>query len=182
VDRSYFLDAHFEGAPFLKDYDVVYTTVQHKLVEEVRKNHPGVRMVDADEGGAERAKRRGLEHPSLIKIRTNDSDKNRIIVPPEVRRYIMGREVGILEDMSGSGGTLMDSIDALYDHGAQDVFCAYTHSQLPGGYMRVKEHLSKKFPEKEPYDRIYTTNSIGTQDRFVVNVTDTIVETLKKAA
>ncbi len=179
----YFLDSHFEGADFLKKYKrVINSTVQDKLIEEVKKYHPDMIFLGADQGAAQRAQSRGVEMPSLIKTRTNDSSKNKIFIPDNVKKMIKGGKVCSLDDMSGTGGTQIDCINALFACDVKGVWTAFTHVGLPQSYSRARSRLEELYSgdRREPFGRVYVSNSISNRQTSAVDVTDTVVETLKK--
>jgi phosphoribosylpyrophosphate synthetase len=179
----YFLDAHFEGADWLKKYKrVINSTVQDKLIEEVKKYHPDVIFLGADQGQAERALLRGIEMPSLIKTRTGDSNKNKVFVPDHVKKMIKGKKVCPLDDLGGTGGTQIDCINALYACGVEGIWTAFTHVALPQSYPRARSRLQDLYPSdrREPFGRVYVSNSVSNQQTSAVDVTDTLVKTLKE--
>ncbi len=57
------------------------------------------------------------------------------------------RQVFIIDPMLATGGTLIDSIDYVFDRGAEDVTCVCLLG-APEGVENVKAHLAKKWPGK----------------------------------
>ena len=57
------------------------------------------------------------------------------------------RQVFIVDPMLATGGTLMDSIDYVFERGAKDATCVCLLG-APEGVENVKAHLAKKWPSK----------------------------------
>lgn len=57
------------------------------------------------------------------------------------------RQVFIVDPMLATGGTLNDSIDFVFERGAKDVTCVCLIG-APEGVDNVKQHLAKKWPNK----------------------------------
>ncbi|MFM2019686.1 MAG: uracil phosphoribosyltransferase [Actinomycetota bacterium] len=57
------------------------------------------------------------------------------------------RQVFIIDPMLATGGTLIDSIDYVFERGAEDVTCVCLLG-APEGVESVRTHLVRKWPEK----------------------------------
>ena len=60
------------------------------------------------------------------------------------------RQVFIIDPMLATGGTLNDSIDYIFDRGAESVTCVCLLG-APEGVENVRKHLDAKWPGKEVY-------------------------------
>lgn len=58
------------------------------------------------------------------------------------------RQVYIVDPMLATGGTLMDSIDYVFERGALDVTCICLLG-APEGVANLENHLSQKWPDKK---------------------------------
>ncbi|NBU23867.1 MAG: uracil phosphoribosyltransferase [Actinobacteria bacterium] len=60
------------------------------------------------------------------------------------------RQVFIVDPMLATGGTLIDSIDYVFDRGAKDVTCVCLLG-APEGVENVQNHLAKRWPSKNAH-------------------------------
>lgn len=61
---------------------------------------------------------------------------------------LSNRQVFIIDPMLATGGTLNDSIDYVFERGAQDVTCICLLG-APEGVANVEEHLANTWPDRE---------------------------------
>lgn len=59
-----------------------------------------------------------------------------------------GRQVFIVDPMLATGGTLIDSIDYVFNRGAKDVTCVCLLG-APEGLENLKTHLAAKWPDRD---------------------------------
>ncbi len=171
AERFFALDVHYEGEEWAKEYDIVYTSVLDLLKEEAAKDgYNDLIWVGPDSGMSRRANKRGIDILGMKKTRINNRETN-IECPLYVREAVKGKRVGVLDDLLGTGGTLDKAGKALKECGAEELIAAIPHLRLLEGYKRIQDTFSE----------VYTSNSID-NPRSRVNVTDHVVETLRKHA
>jgi ribose-phosphate pyrophosphokinase len=114
-------------------------------------------IVSPDAGGVERArayaKRLGASLAIIDKRRfaTNETEVMNIIGEVE------GRNVCIVDDIIDTAGTLIHSVQALFEQGAKSISAACTHAVLSG--PAIKRINSSQL------EQVITTNSIPTQEK-----------------
>ena len=137
INRALTLDLH---APQIQGYfnvpvDHLYATPVF-LEHFARKALGDLTIVSPDAGGVERARFFGkkLEAPLAI------VDKRRVDVNVAEIMHIIGEVSGrtaiIIDDIVDTAGTLVNTVDALYEQGAKDVYAACTHAVLSGPAVR----------------------------------------------
>lgn len=62
--------------------------------------------------------------------------------------YLQGRQVFVIDPMLATGGTLNDSIDYIFERGAESVTCVCLLG-APEGVANVEKHLAQRWPGKE---------------------------------
>ena len=64
---------------------------------------------------------------------------------------VKGKNVGVVDDLVETGGTMCRAYDFCKDNGAKKVLALITHGVLPEGISRIKEK----------YDDLFLTNTIN---------------------
>ncbi len=114
-------------------------------------------IVSPDAGGVERArayaKRLGASLAIIDKRRFAKNQTEVMNIIGEVE----GRNVFIVDDIIDTAGTLIHSVQALFEKGAKSISAACTHAVLSGpAISRINS---------SQLDRVITTNSIPTQEK-----------------
>ncbi len=118
---------------------------------------PDLTIVSPDAGGVERArayaKRLGASLAIIDKRRfaANQTEVMNII------GEVDGRNVFIVDDIIDTGGTLIHSVQALFDQGAKSISAACTHAVLSGPAV---ERINTS-----QLSQVITTNSIPTEEK-----------------
>ena len=118
---------------------------------------PDLTIVSPDAGGVERArayaKRLGASLAIIDKRRfaANQTEVMNII------GEVDGRNVFIVDDIIDTGGTLIHSVQALFDQGAKSISAACTHAVLSGPAV---ERINNS-----QLSQVVTTNSIPTDEK-----------------
>jgi ribose-phosphate pyrophosphokinase len=114
-------------------------------------------IVSPDAGGVERArayaKRLGASLAIIDKRRVAKNQTEVMNIIGEVE----GRNVFIVDDIIDTAGTLIHSVQALFDQGARSISAACTHAVLSGPAIQ-RINTSR-------LDQVIITNSIPTQDK-----------------
>ena len=157
INRALTLDLH---APQIQGYfnvpvDHLYATPVF-LEHFARKAMGYLTIVSPDAGGVERARffAKTLDAPLAI------VDKRRVDINVAEIMHIIGDVSGrtaiIIDDIVDTAGTLVNTVDALYEQGAKDVYAACTHAVLSG--PAVQRICDSKLRE------LVVTNSIPLSD------------------
>ena len=133
ADRLMTMDLHAAQIQGFFDIPVDHLFAAPVLVDFFRKTElPNLTVVSPDAGGVERArafaKRLGGELAIIDKRRTEANVAEVMNVVGDVR----GRTALIVDDMVDTAGTLVNSVMALYDAGAERVYACCTHAPLSG--------------------------------------------------
>ena len=119
--------------------------------------HDNLTIVSPDAGGVERArayaKRLGASLAIIDKRRFAKNQTEVMNIIGEVE----DRHVLIVDDIIDTAGTLIHSVDALFDHGAKSISAACTHAVLSGPAIQ-RINASK-------LDQVICTNSIPMQEK-----------------
>ncbi len=117
------------------------------LLDHIRKNYNlnEVVVVSPDAGGVERArayaKRLGSALAIIDKRRLRPNEAQAMHLIGEVE----GKDAIIVDDMIDTAGTLIQSVQALLDHGARSVSAACTHGVFSGAaYERITASVIKE--------------------------------------
>lgn len=133
ANRALTLDLH---APQIQGYfnvpvDHLYATPV--LLEYfVRKSLPDLIVVAPDAGGVERARffAKKVDSPlAIVDKRRVDIDVSEVV---HIIGDVQGRTALMIDDIVDTAGTLVKTVDALYEHGAREVYAACTHPVLSG--------------------------------------------------
>jgi ribose-phosphate pyrophosphokinase len=156
-DRLLTMDLHAAQIQGFFDIPVDHLFAAPVLVEYFDGAHlSNLTVVSPDAGGVERArafsKRLGGELAIIDKRRTGANEAQVMNVIGDVR----GRNVLIVDDIVDTAGTLVNSVEALRDAGAVDVYACSTHGVLSGPAI---ERL-----EKSSLNELVVTNTIPLHD------------------
>jgi ribose-phosphate pyrophosphokinase len=156
ADRIMTMDLHAAQIQGFFDIPVDHLFAAPVLVDFFRKTElPNLTVVSPDAGGVERArafaKRLGGELAIIDKRRTEANVAEVMNVIGDVQ----GRTALIVDDMVDTAGTLVNSVTALYDAGAERVYACCTHAPLSGPAME-RIHASR-------LEELVTTNTIPLQ-------------------
>lgn len=127
----------------------------------LNKNIPDLAVVSTDLGFAKQARNWGekLHAPvALVEKRRVDNAER-----PEVLSIIgsvEGRNVLLVDDEVNTGGSIMNAVRIIRDHGAKDIYLAFTHGFLTEKTIERLQSIDLK--------EIITTNTICQQPRFML--------------
>ncbi len=156
ADRLMTMDLHAAQIQGFFDIPVDHLFAAPVLVDFFRKTElPNLTVVSPDAGGVERArafaKRLNGELAIIDKRRTEANVAEVMNVIGDVR----GRTALIVDDIVDTAGTLVNSVAALYEAGAEKVYACCTHAPLSGPAMdRIQESR---------LEELVTTNTIPLQ-------------------
>ena len=156
ADRLMTMDLHAAQIQGFFDIPVDHLFAAPVLVDFFRKTElSNLTVVSPDAGGVERArafaKRLNGELAIIDKRRTEANVAEVMNVIGDVR----GRTALIVDDIVDTAGTLVNSVKALYEAGAEKVYACCTHAPLSGPAMdRIQESR---------LEELVTTNTIPLQ-------------------
>lgn len=162
VKKIYAIDAHFYKKSWTKNYPLVNVSVLKELMKKVSRDFPGIIFISPDAGAAKRNGIKGME-----KKRVN-SFKTEIIRKKGLAKIIKGKNVGVVDDLLETGGTLDKFYTECKKLGAKKIVALVTHGVLKEGIRRIRKK----------YFKLFITNSIN-QPNCNFDVTETIVKHLK---
>lgn len=84
----------------------------------------------------------------FLGIKRNEETLEPFTYAERLPEDLTGRQVFIIDPMLATGGTLMDSIDYVFERGAEDVTCICLLG-APEGVSAVEEHVKAKWPGRE---------------------------------
>ncbi len=152
------------------------------IIDHIRKNYDLKQLVvvSPDAGGVERARAyaKRLDEASLAiidkrRLRPNEAQAMHLIGEVE------GKDAIIVDDMIDTAGTLIQSAQALIDHGARRVSAACTHGVFSGAaFERIRDSVIKE---------VICTNSIPLSPAFAklekitrLSVAPILAETIRR--
>ncbi len=158
ADRILTMDLHASQIQGFFDVPVDHLFAAPVMLDAIRKlDIPRLTLVSPDAGGVERtraiAKRLDVELAILDKRRFAANQAEVLHVIGEVE----GRNVLILDDIIDTAGTLVNSVVALKEQGAERVLAAGVHAVLSGPALdRIEE---------SPLEQVLVTNTTPVEEK-----------------
>ncbi len=158
ADRILTMDLHASQIQGFFDVPVDHLFAAPVMLDAIRKLEvPNLTLISPDAGGVERAraiaKRLNVELAIL--------DKRRFAANPAEVLHVIGdvegRNVLILDDIIDTAGTLVNSVVALKEKGAERVLAAGVHAVLSGPAL---ERI-----EASPLEQVLVTNTVPVDDK-----------------
>lgn len=153
VKKIYIIDPHFGKMGWVKKYPITSISATPLLIEEVKKDfNQDILFLSPDKGGKRRTGISGMEKKRIDSFRIESFSP---------KMDVKGKTVGIVDDILGTGGTLLKSCEVVKKSGSNKTIALITHGLLDSGIKRVKGSFSK----------IYLANTINRKEANV-DVTD----------
>ena len=159
ADRILTMDLHAGQIQGFFDVPVDHLFAAPVLLEAIRKlGIPDLMIVSPDAGGVERARaiakrlKAGLAIVDKRRVGPNEALVMNVIGEVE------GKSVLILDDIIDTAGTLVNTIHALKDHGAERVFAVGVHGILSGPAL---ERI-----EASPVEKVLITDTTPLEDKL----------------
>jgi ribose-phosphate pyrophosphokinase len=158
VRKIYAIDPHFAKRQWVKKYPIINLSAVPLLIEKAKRDFgKDIIFLSPDKGGKRRTGIKGLEKERIGKfIKLSGFSKN-----------LKGRVVVAVDDIIGSGKTLLKFYKLAKKSGAEKVIALITHGVIPKGVKKVKKNFNK----------LYLTNSIA-QKEANVDIVDLILENI----
>src|SRR5512147_216578 len=133
ADRAVVVDLHAPQLQGFFNIPVDHLFASPVLVDYFRKlNLPDLTVVSPDAGGVERARFFAKKMDSALAI----VDKRRVDIDETEVMHVIGDVHGrtclILDDIIDTAGTLVKTVNALYENGARAVYACASHAVLSG--------------------------------------------------
>lgn len=159
--KIYIIDPHFGGRDWVKKYPVVSISAVPLLIKRVKQDWgQDILFLSPDKGGQRRTAIPGLEKKRI------NSFKTRQFSPKTV---LKGGKVAVIDDIIGTGGTLLKCYDMLKKSGAKQIFALVSHGVLAEGVKKIKNKFTK----------LYLANTVN-QKQANIDITNLIERILKK--
>lgn len=160
VRKIYIIDPHFGEGEWVKKYPVASISAVPFLTEKIKEDFgEDVLLVTPDKGGKRRTGILGLN-----KKRVNSFE----VMPFSSKIAVKGRTIGVVDDMIGTGGTILRFYEFAKNSGAEKIVALVTHGVLNMGVKKIKKRFTK----------LYLTNTINKKEANV-DVVDSIVKAIK---
>jgi len=145
VEKIYTIDAHFWGRNWAKNYPIENFSAVSLLKKKSEEKYGEMVYITPDIGAQRRTGIGGT------KKKRKNSYTIEITSTEDLEKMIKGKNVGVVDDLVETGGTMCRAYDFCKDNGAKKVLALITHGVLPEGISRIKEK----------YDDLFLTNTIN---------------------
>lgn len=163
VKKIYVVDPHFTGRKWLKKYPVIEVCAYKALIKIVRQKYPGIVFITPDMGSCRRTKIGGVS-----KKRKNSYDVE-VFYGNKFKETVNEKIVGVVDDMIGTGGTMVRINEKCKELGASKLIAIATHGVIESGIIKVAKS----------YDELFLANTINCKNaNFNISnlITDKILE------
>ena len=180
VDRVISIDLHVGQIQGYFNIPVDNLFAAPILLNYIRKHFDGnLSIISPDAGGVERARAFAKRLNASLAIIDKRREEPNIAVAMNIIGDIRGKTAIILDDMVDTGGTLVQSAEALMKNGAAGVYACCTHPVLSGD--------APKKIEDSPIETLLTTNTVPLNKKAaacskieVVSVAEILGEAIKR--
>ena len=180
VDRVISIDLHVGQIQGYFNIPVDNLFAAPILLNYIRKHFDGnLSIISPDAGGVERARAFAKRLNASLAIIDKRREEPNVAVAMNIIGDIGGKTAIILDDMVDTGGTLVQSAEALIKNGAAGVYACCTHPVLSG-------NAPKKI-EDSPIETLLTTNTVPLNKKAaacskikVVSVAEILGEAIKR--
>jgi len=160
VRRIYVIDPHFGKTEWVKKYPVISISIVPFLAEKIKEDFgENILFLSPDKGGKRRTGIFGLNKKRINSFQTE---------PLSLKIDVRGKIIGVVDDIVGTGGTLLRFYEFTKNSGAEKIVALVTHGVLNMGVKKIKKRFTK----------LYLTNTINKKEANV-DVVDLIVKAIK---
>ncbi len=162
VKKIYSIDPHFGKTAWVKKYPVVSIPAIPLLIKRIKEDFGrDILLLSPDKGGKRRTGISGLNKKRINSFEVKHFSSKVIA---------KGRIIGVVDDIIGTGGTLLRFYEFAKNSGAKKVIALITHGVLDTGIKKIEKRFTK----------LYLTNTINKKEANV-DITDLISRALAKA-
>jgi len=167
VKKIFVIDAHFGEREWVKKYPLINISAIPLLMERAKKDFgENILFLATDKGGRERFK-----IPGFDKLRRS-SFEIELKISKELVNSMKGKIVGIVDDILGTGGTLLKARKLARKSGAKRIIALVSHPLLKEGILKIKKEFGK----------VYFTNTIFQPKIPQIDITELILKAISKDA
>lgn len=146
VKKIYVIDPHFGKRAWINKYPIKAISVVEEMIERAKKDFKeDILFMSPDKGGKRRTGINGLKKKRIndckIKISSKEID-------------LKGKTIAVVDDIIGSGATLIKFYDFAKKCKAKKVIALITHGVISEGIKEIKKKYSK----------LYLTNTINRKE------------------
>ena len=161
VKKIYSIDPHFNKTAWVKKYPVISIPATPLLVERIKEDFGrDILLLSPDKGGKRRTGISGLNKKRINSFKVKHFSSKVIV---------KGRIIGVVDDIIGTGGTLLRFYEFAKNSGAEKIIALITHGVLDMGIKKIKKRFTK----------LYLTNTVNKKEANV-DITDLISRALAK--
>ncbi len=166
VKKIYAIDCHFGKKNWVKKIPIFenVSAVPFLMKRARRDWGEDILFLATDQGGQRR-----FNLPGFEKKRKN-SFQVEVFLPEPLAEKIKGKSVCLVDDLIGTGTTLLKIGQLVKKYGAKKLLCLAVHNTLAKGAKKIK----KKF------DKIYLTNTINNPGISQIDITPLILKAIRK--
>lgn len=165
VQKIWTVDAHFFGREFTANYPNENLSAVDIIKQTAQKDTPDMVFITPDMGSQRRTGILGVEKERINSFETKMKDES----ADWLSETVNGKNIGVVDDLLETGGTMDKFYDECKKRGAQKVVALITHGVLKKGIVRIKSK----------YDALYLTNTIKNKEANI-DITELIAQSLKK--
>lgn len=163
VKRIYIVEPHFTERDWIKNYPLVNVSASPILMAKARQDFgKNILFLATDKGGQRRFKVEGFN-----KVREN-SYRVELRLSEKIINSIKGKTVGLIDDLIGTGGTLLKAGELVKKYGAKKVVCLLTHALLEEGIEKIRKNFAQ----------VYLTNTIEQPKIPQIDITELILNAI----
>lgn len=164
VEKIYIIDAHFQEKAWTKKYPIKYVSGINLLKKYALEKDPNLIFLTPDSGAQRRTGLVGVKkdrkNSYLVEISNNT----------KINKIINSNNIGVIDDIIETGGTLSKFYDICKKSGANNICALITHGVLHDGIDKI----TKK------YSILYITNSINNENIKTVDVSELAYKSIKE--
>lgn len=154
TDRVLTMDLHADQIQGFFDIPVDNLFASPIVIDYLKTlNLKEVVVVSPDSGGADRARFLAKNINAGLAIIDKRRPEANVAEVSHVIGDVDGKNCILIDDMVDTGGSIAKAAEALRDHGAEDVYCTFTHPVLSGEAPRKLYSAG--------FEEIITTNTIS---------------------
>ena len=133
VRRIYVIDPHFGKTEWVKKYPVISISIVPFLAEKIKEDFgENILFLSPDKGGKRRTGIFGLNKKRINSFQTE---------PLSLKIDVRGKIIGVVDDIVGTGGTLLRFYEFTKNSGAEKIVALVTHGVLNMGVKKIKRDL-----------------------------------------
>jgi len=176
VKRIYIIEPHFAERDWVKNYPLVNISATPILMAKAKQDFgKNILFLATDQGGQRRFKVEGFnkirKNSYQIELELSKKLINSINpVRDNISNGVKRKTVGLIDDLIGTGGTLLKAGGLVKKYRAKKIVCLLTHALLKEGVEKIR----KKFT------RVYLTNTINQPNIPQIDISQLILKAISK--